>query len=102
MSDRTDAEAAKQEALEEAGIEGVVSERPVASYRYTKLFDDGSTKPAQAIVFSLQVTDQHRKWDEGRQRRRRWVTPQKASEMVFEPDLGRLLAHLAAGRIVLG
>ena len=101
MLDKDDAQAALQEAKEEAGIDGVISNSPVGSYRYIKLFDDGSTKPAQAVIYSLRVTDQHPKWEEKGQRKRRWFRPGKAAKAVAEPDLARFLANLAAGRVVL-
>jgi 8-oxo-dGTP pyrophosphatase MutT (NUDIX family) len=101
MHGKTDAETAQQEALEEAGIEGVMSSSPVGSYAYIKLFDDGSTKAAQAIVFSMLVTRQFRKWPERGQRRRKWVTAEQAAAMVFERGLSRFLTGLAAGRIIV-
>ena len=101
ISGKTDAQAAAQEALEEGGVEGNIAEAPLGSYAYIKLFDDGTTKPSQAVVFSLQVTRQRREWSERRQRRRKWFTPDAAAEAVFERDLSRLLTGVAAGRIVL-
>lgn len=102
MADRSDAAAAKQEALEEAGIEGEVDEAPIGSYHYIKLFDDGSTKPSQAIVFSMRVTAELKKWDEKHERKRKWFGIEKATQVVFEPDLARFLGNVASGRIVLG
>ena len=99
MAGKTDAEAAQQEALEEAGIEGVVSEAPIGSYYFIKLLDDGTTKPSQAIVYSLRVTEKRSGWDEKGQRRRRWFRAQKAAKAVYEPDLARFLTNVAAGRI---
>jgi 8-oxo-dGTP pyrophosphatase MutT (NUDIX family) len=101
MEGKTDVEAALQEAFEEAGVQGTISDAPVGSYAYIKLFEDGSTKPSQAIVFSLQVSRQVRKWPERSQRRRKWVSAAEAAEMVFERDLSRLLSNLAAGRIIV-
>jgi len=101
IAGKTDAQAAAQEALEEAGIEGEVQEAPLGSYYYVKMFDDGSTKPAQAIIFSMRVTSQRRKWPEMLERRRKWYRAQKAAKMAFEPDLARFLGHVAAGRVVL-
>lgn len=102
MDGKSDAEAALQEAFEEAGVRGSIAEAPLGSYAYIKLFSDGSTKPSQAIVYSLEVTHQLRKWPERRQRRRKWICADKASKLVFERDLSRLLAGLANGRIAVG
>src|SRR5438128_1693577 len=74
-----DAEAARQEAFEEAGIEGQVAEAPVGSYSYIRRAEDGSTKPSQAIIFSLRVRAERKKWDEKKQRRRRWFPASEAA-----------------------
>jgi 8-oxo-dGTP pyrophosphatase MutT (NUDIX family) len=101
MADRDDAQAALQEAREEAGIDGLVASAPIGSYHFIKLFDDGRTKPAQAIIYSLKVTQQRSKWSEKGQRKRRWFSPAKAATAVTEPDLARFLRNLADGRVVL-
>ena len=101
MPDKDDAAAALQEAKEEAGIDGAVSPAPIGSYHFMKLFDDGSMKPAQAVIYSLRVTAQHSKWNEKDQRQRRWFTPKKAAKVVSEPDLARFLRNLASDRIIL-
>lgn len=99
MAGKSDAEAAQQETLEEAGVEGVVSETPIGSYYFIKLFDDGATKPSQAIVYSLRVTGERSDWTEKGQRRRRWFRARKAAKAAYEPDLARLLTNVATGRI---
>jgi 8-oxo-dGTP pyrophosphatase MutT (NUDIX family) len=101
MAGKTDAQAALQEAREEAGVDGVASELPIGSYYYLRHESDGSTRPAQAVIYSVQVTAQRSTWDEKGQRRRRWFKAEKAAALVFERDLGRFLANVAAGRIVL-
>lgn len=94
MDGKADAEAALIEAREEAGIEGVVSQSPIGSYRYTKLFDDGRSMLAQAIIYPIAVTNELKNWDEKDQRSRRWVRPRKAARLAFEPDLKRFLFDL--------
>lgn len=101
MTGKTDAETAAQEAFEEAGVLGELSNVPIGSYAFIKLFDDGTTKPSRAIVFPLKVTRQLRKWPERKERRRKWFSAEQASGAVFEPDLSRLLNGLATGRIVI-
>jgi 8-oxo-dGTP pyrophosphatase MutT (NUDIX family) len=97
----SDGQAAAKEAFEEAGIIGEVSESPLGSYSYIKLLADGSTKPARAVVFSMRVTKESRKWPEQRERRRKWVSAADAAELVFEPDLARFLNNLAMGRVMV-
>ncbi|WEK04708.1 MAG: NUDIX hydrolase [Candidatus Devosia phytovorans] len=89
------------EAKEEAGVEGVASETAIGSYRFIKLFDDGTSTPAQALVFPLRVTCELSKWDEKGQRKRRWFRPKKAADAVFEPDLRRFLLDLREDALVL-
>ena len=101
MSGKTDAQAATQEAQEEAGVLGVAREAPVGSFAYIMLFGDGSTKPSQAVVFSLRVTKEQRKWREKGERTRKWFSAEDAAKAAYEPDLARLLSHVAGGRIVL-
>jgi 8-oxo-dGTP pyrophosphatase MutT (NUDIX family) len=101
MAGKDDAEAALQEAKEEAGIGGVIAATPIGSYHFIKLFDDGTTKPAQAVIYSMQVIEQRSKWSEKRERKRRWFTPAKAAKAVAEPDLARFLRNLSEGRVVL-
>lgn len=101
MEGLSDAQAAAQEALEEAGVTGVISDAPLGSYLYLRIEDDGQTSPAQAVIYSLEVSNELGKWDEKGQRRRRWFTVEKAAERVYERDLRRFLSNLAAGRIQL-
>ena len=101
MKGLSEAESARQEALEEAGVEGIVDAQAVGSYRYSKLFDDGSSTPGQSVIFALAVSRERKDWKEKDQRRRRWMSPGEAAEAVHEPDLARFLAHLAAGRVIL-
>lgn len=101
IAGKSDPEAVLIEAQEEAGIDGIVSPVPIGSYRYIKLFDDGSTRPAQAIVFPVRVTAERAHWDEEKQRLRKWFRPRQAAKAAFEPDLARFLGDFAAERIVL-
>ncbi|MCR6636341.1 NUDIX hydrolase [Devosia sp.] len=97
----SEAESARQEALEEAGVEGVVDAQAIGSYRYSKLFSDGTSTPGQAVIFPLAVTRERKGWKEKGQRQRCWMSPHEAAEAAHEPDLARFLANLAAGRVIL-
>ena len=101
MDGKSNAEAAQQEAREEAGILGVVADAPIGSYHYLREENDGSTRPSQALVFSLRVSGKLSKWDEKGQRRRRWFSAEEAAVVVYESDLGRFLGNVASGRIPL-
>ena len=101
MNGKSNAEAAQQEAQEEAGLLGVVGEAPIGSYHFLREESDGSTRPSQALVFSLRVTGKLSKWEEKGQRRRRWFSADEAATVVYETDLGRFLGNVASGRIHL-
>lgn len=101
MEGKLDAEAALVETREEAGVDGQASSLPIGSYRYLKLFADGRTIPAQAKVYPIRVTAVAKKWDEQKQRSRRWMRPKKAAQLAFEPDLKRFLADLNDETVVL-
>ncbi|WEK06804.1 MAG: NUDIX hydrolase [Candidatus Devosia phytovorans] len=100
MEGKTAAEAALVEANEEAGIDGEVSEAPIGSYRYLKLFDEGRSLPAKAVNYPVAVTTEMKNWDEKGQRSRRWFRPRRAAQMAFEPDLKRFLANLSDDTLV--
>lgn len=101
MKGLSEADSARQEALEEAGVEGEIDGQAIGSYRYSKLFSDGTSAPGQAVIFPLAVKRECKVWKEKGQRRRRWMSPREAAEVIHEPDLARFLNNLAAGRVVL-
>ncbi len=101
IAGKTDPEAAQEEAFEEAGVEGLVSPFPIGSYHYIKLFADGSSRPAQAVIYAMEVTKERGNWKEKGQRERKWFTPAKAAKSVYERDLARFLNGLAAGRVII-
>ena len=101
MDGKSPSEAAQIEAREEAGVEGEVSDNAIGSFRYIKLFGDGTSTHAQALVYPVRVTSVLPQWDEKHQRSRNWLRPKKAAEMVFEPDLRRFLLALRDESLVL-
>lgn len=82
---------AAREAYEEAGLVGTAGKRPLGSYHYLKILDDGSTVPCLVTVFPFLVAKQARKWPEKGQRTSRWVKPTAAADMVDETELTKLL-----------
>ncbi len=90
-----DAQAAAQEALEEAGVEGRVTETPLGVFSYLKRLKRRGPRPTQVTVFALEVQVQHGDWREAAQRTRRWFRADRAAVMVDEPDLAALIRAFA-------
>lgn len=83
--------AAEREAIEEAGVTGVVEADPVGAYRYTKRLAGGAAAPCRVQVYPLRVLVERTRWREKAQRLRRWFTPEEAADLVAEPELADLL-----------
>lgn len=89
----SDAQAAKQEAWEEAGVKkGHVSRTPMGSFLTHKELDDGTILPLEQRVFAVAVRRMTKKFPESGRRKRIWVSPKRAAEMVDEKGLKTLLA----------
>lgn len=92
MSGLSDAEAAAQEALEEAGIEGAVDNEPVGTFRYLKVLKRRAARWCVVTVYALEVTAEHDRWQEKSERERTWFSRDEAARRVDEPDLKALIA----------
>jgi len=89
---KTPYESAAQEALEEGGLVGEISERPVGKYQYQKRTEDrGITCTVE--VFLMKVEGQLSSWPEQDQRSTAWFGLEKAAQ-VLEPGLARILRDL--------
>jgi 8-oxo-dGTP pyrophosphatase MutT (NUDIX family) len=99
MKERTAPQTAAQEAFEEAGIEGLIAEQAVGTYRYDKRLKSGKSREVEVEVFPLRVTEVGDDWPEREQRSREWFSPAVAAALVMEPELKALLA--AFGRVRL-
>lgn len=102
MRGLTDAQAAAQEALEEAGVEGRTDETPLGQFVYMKRLKRRAARPTQVTVFALEVRAQHDQWQEAAQRTRRWFRADRAAVMVEEPDLAALIQAFASRASGLG
>ena len=89
------AETAVQEAKEEAGVEGRVSEA-IGLYPYTKWMKDGSSRLLNVEVYPLEVTVENETWLEADERSRQWFAGAEASELVDESELGALIGDFSA------
>jgi 8-oxo-dGTP pyrophosphatase MutT (NUDIX family) len=94
MSGKGPASAAKQEALEEAGVVGKIAKRAIGAFHYQKRLADGESVTCEVHVFPLAVERQRSRWPEQGQRTRRWFSPHEAAQAVLEPELAALLQGL--------
>ena len=92
MTGLSDAQAAAAEALEEAGVEGVMSPEPLGSYRYLKALKRRAARWCRVSVYALAVTTEHEHWLEEAERERQWVARDEAARRVQEPELKALIA----------
>jgi phosphohistidine phosphatase len=85
-------ESAAEEALEEAGVEGIVGDEALGSYIYEKW---GAATTCH--VYPMEVTHEiaYAAWEENH-RQRTWVTPEQAAAQLRQPQLGPIVAALAA------
>ncbi len=95
---KTPHEAAAIEAEEEAGVRGRISPLPIGRFDYVKQLPDGSSIPAQVMLFPLAVEAELASWKEKDQRRRQWFTAVEAALAVDEVGLGELIHQFSEGR----
>lgn len=88
-------QAAKIEALEEAGAVGLISDQPIGSYHYEKRLSKGRSVTCHVTVYPMIVDRLKRRWKERKERKRHWFSPSKAAKLVEEAELSELLLRLA-------
>ena len=86
-------DAAAQEALEEAGVEGIVGDQPLGSWRTIKR-RGVRVKPIEVDMYPLRVTQQHETWEEQTERRRHWAGLREARQLLYDPHLADLAMML--------
>ena len=79
------------EAFEEAGIAGHVSKLPIGRFKYIKIHGNNSKSKCDVEVFGLEVDRQYLEWPEKGEREYRWMSVKKASGLVKEKELKKLL-----------
>jgi 8-oxo-dGTP pyrophosphatase MutT (NUDIX family) len=90
---QTDREAALQEALEEAGVAGTLSDQPVGVFEYAKW-----GYCCRVIVYALRVSKEYAQYDEMVFRERRWFALSRALECKTRKGIRPLLGRLGPGR----
>lgn len=86
-------ETARQEAFEEAGVDGKASEACAGLYSYVKLLGPQRSNevPCVVAVYPIRVNKLVDDFPERDERRRKWFSPKKAAQKVDEPELRALL-----------
>lgn len=87
----TSAQAAAEEAYEEAGARGAVSETAIGTYRYTKSLSPGVEIPCLAYAYPVEVSERATHFPEAEIRNVKWFSAETAAEMVSAPELRSLL-----------
>lgn len=89
----TPSQCAAQEAWEEAGVVGKISNKSVGLFCYTKVAEKKGEvdAPCVAMIFPLKVKSLRGKYPEKGQRRRRWVSRKKAFSLIREPELAQIV-----------
>ena len=83
-------ESAAKEALEEAGVEGVVDPEPLGSYRYPKW---GGTCDVTVYPMAVSREIPESAWEE-RHRGRQWLSPASAASLLKQAELRSMVAEL--------
>lgn len=91
MHKQTPADAAATEAYEEAGVSGEALDICIGVYTHQRPGKVGNA-PIITMVYPLHVTHVHSKWPEKHERRRKWVSLEKAAKKLSEPELKRIVA----------
>lgn len=97
MHKQTPADAAATEAYEEAGVTGEAQDICLGVYSYMKPQLNNAT--IITMVYPVHVTHVHSKWPEKHQRRRKWLSPEKAARKLTEPALRQIVATFKPHRM---
>jgi 8-oxo-dGTP pyrophosphatase MutT (NUDIX family) len=90
---------AAREAMEEAGVVGIVEDVPLTEFKSAKHNAGGTSEAIMVRVFPLAVTSELQRWPEDHQRERRWLPLKRAIKFVEEPAIRNVLKKFAATRV---
>jgi 8-oxo-dGTP pyrophosphatase MutT (NUDIX family) len=92
----TPAQSAAREAWEEAGVTGKVYDQCLGLYSYSKSLR-GTGLPIVAMIYPVKVDALASNYPEEGQRVRKWFSQKKASSLVAQPELARILKDFDPG-----
>lgn len=88
------ASTAAQEAWEEAGVKPLkIHKKSVGQFHYDKVLHNGASAPVEANVYSIEVKKLADSYPEVDERKRGWMAPKDAAELVEEPELKAILRN---------
>ncbi len=79
------------EAFEEAGLTGKVASKSVGHFQYVKRLKDGAELDCEVTVYPMLVENQAKHFEEKGQRQILWVARKKASRLVDDKQLSKLV-----------
>ena len=83
------------EAMEEAGVAGVVEAEAFGTFHYDKLRKSGEVLACKVYVYPIKVTRRRRQWPEKRARDCEWCSVEEAISRIKETGLRRLIKKFA-------
>ncbi|MCK0119135.1 NUDIX hydrolase [Loktanella sp. F6476L] len=88
-------QSAMQEAWEEAGVrKGTTDADAIGTYTYDKRQSTGWSIPVETMVYPVAVETIEDEFPEVSQRKRQWVSPDDAADLVQEPELQNILRSI--------
>jgi 8-oxo-dGTP pyrophosphatase MutT (NUDIX family) len=85
---------AEIEAMEEAGVEGIIDREPIGTYRTIKK-GGIARRVVEVDLYPLRVTKQHDTWLEQGARHRHWVLLREAKRLLSDATVARLARELS-------
>lgn len=95
MEGRTDYNAAKQEAFEEAGVKGRIGKMELGHYLYAKRLNSGALGTCRTVVYPLAVEKMLASWPEKKERFRSWFDFEEAVHVLNDEGLAAILSKFA-------
>ena len=92
---RSAQECAAQEAYEEAGVSGAVSDHAIGVFNYKKQLKSGQTVACRIRIYSMEVDVIAGDWPEKHARETKWCLVSEALILVEDPGLRRIIAKFS-------
>jgi 8-oxo-dGTP pyrophosphatase MutT (NUDIX family) len=92
---RTPQECAAQEAYEEAGVTGAVSDEAIGVFSHKKQLKSGQVITCRIRVYGMEVSEVAGDWPEKSAREMKWCPVADALMLVDDPSLRRVIAKFS-------